>query len=738
MRRRSDLGGLLVAVLVLAACRERGPSAGPAPTADGGTDGRRPPVVLVSIDTLRADRLSAWGYPDGRTPAIDRLAQESLLFESAWSPVPLTLPSHASVLTGVLPDVHGVRSNQGYRLEGGKDVPALAEILRAAGWRTGAAVSAFVLRSETGIDRGFEHWDDRMVERTGHGLGGLQRSGAGSLEAALVWLDSLGADESPFLLLHLYEPHAPWGDDAELAAAIPDLYDADVALADRVVGELRSALEERGLWDPALVVLLSDHGEGLGDHGELEHGVLLYREALHVPLLLKLPDGARAGERVEHPVALHDVAPTILEAVGLEVPEAMEGRSLLAELEPERAVLSETFYPRLHYGWSELLSAVSGRFHLILGPEPELFDMEDDPGETRNVLAEHRGVVVRLRRELEARDPDFEAPGAVDPDTRRRLAALGYAGSTGGGDDAGERPDPRSKVDVLRRLGEAGGLIAAGRDAEAARLLQEVLRDEPGLVDARTRLADCLARTGRVDEAIGEYRETLRRSPSSASTVAPSLAVLLLEAGRLDDAADHARLALDSSPGRAHDLLARVAFERGELAVAEEHARAAVDADPSRPPFQLGLARVLVARGRSSEALGHARRAAADLGAVEATDPERIRGLFFLLGRLEAEAGSAVEAEAALRRHVELFPDSLAGWSELAVLVAAAGRPTEVGPLLQRMVAANPTPAAYAKAVETLRVLGDARSADGLLEHARRLFPRAPELVAGEPAGLPR
>ncbi|HEX6200568.1 MAG TPA: sulfatase, partial [Thermoanaerobaculia bacterium] len=298
--------GLLTLLLSTTGCGRGGVESAPA----------RRPIVLISIDTLRSDRLPAYGYDGVETPALDALREDSILFERAYAHVPLTLPSHASLLTGLLPPDHGVRDNAGYRLakEAGT---TLAERLGSSGYATGAAVSAFVMRAETGLARGFDHYDDELAAGASATIGEIQRPGGRTLDAALEWIDTL--DERPFFLFfHIYEPHTPWTPPPELAARYGDTYDGDVAAADAVIGRLLAALRERDLYERSTVILLSDHGEGLGDHGEKEHGVLLYREDLQVPLLVKLPGNRRAGSSVAEPVQLVDVAPTVLELAGLE------------------------------------------------------------------------------------------------------------------------------------------------------------------------------------------------------------------------------------------------------------------------------------------------------------------------------------------------------------------------------------------------------------------------------------
>ena len=479
---------------------------------------RDTPVIIISVDTLRSDRLGAYGFEGVQTPAIDRLASDGVLFERAYSHLPLTLPSHASILTGRLPIEHGVRDNLGYRL--GQQPPTLGEILTDEGYATGAFVSAYVLREQTGIARGFQAYDDDIVVRSGVELGGLQRKGGETLERAFAWLDGIdtGIDHGTpfFLFFHIYEPHSPYTPSEPWATRYPHHpYDAEVAEADAVVGELISGLEQRGLYDESLVVLLSDHGEGLGDHGEIEHEVLIYRETLQVPLIFKLPGGQRAGERIAEPTQLIDVFPTILAHLGLDPPPAdddLQGMDLLGgrPVPGDRQIFSESIYPRLHFGWSDLASLIEGRYHYIQSPAPELYDLIDDPGETRDILRQNRAIYRRLSSALAAIDREIEPPSEVDADVRERLATLGYVGGGVGVAD-GDLPDPKSRIGVLEELGSAGALLAGGRYEEAARAYGEITDREPNMIFAWEQLAKSHRRAGELDEAKSGTRS---RSPT--------------------------------------------------------------------------------------------------------------------------------------------------------------------------------------------------------------------------------
>ena len=336
MRTLRVLGATTLSAVLTCACQSRSPI----------PQYRDTPIILISIDTLRADRLPIYGYRQGSTPELDRLGRDALVFDAVYSHCPLTLPSHASLLTGELPTHHGVRDNIGYTLKPG--IQTLATRFKSAGYATGAAVSAYVLRHQTGIAAGFDFFDD-AIEMAGNGesLSDTQRDGRATVDALAGWIDRQ-ADPKIFAFLHLYEPHTPYAPPPSHRLANP--YDGEIAYADELVGRLLDRIKARGWLDRAIVAVVSDHGEGLGDHGEAEHGILLYREALHVPWILRLPGGAGGGRRVAGTLGIVDVAATLLDLAGLDA-GGLDGRtvrpSLAGDAPVDRDVYSETIYPRL-------------------------------------------------------------------------------------------------------------------------------------------------------------------------------------------------------------------------------------------------------------------------------------------------------------------------------------------------------------------------------------------------------
>lgn len=647
----------------------------------GDSTNGRPPVILISIDTLRADRLPVYGYTRVETPAIDALRRDGILAASAFSHYPLTLPAHVSILSGLLPPDHGVRDNVGYRFDA-ETHPYLPLLLKKAGYATGAAVSSWVLRGAAGLARGFDFYDDRLPRRPDQTLDTIERSGRQTVEAALAWLAE-ARDEPPFLFVHLFEPHFPHEAPEPFAARYADGYDAEVAAADDAVGTLVAGLKERGLYDRALIVLLSDHGEGLGDHGEYQHGIFLYRPTLEVPLLVKLPGGEHAGATIAAPTQLVDVLPTILEAAGIERPAGLAGTPLLglldaAEPAAEREIYSETWYPRLHFGWSELASLRRGALHAIDGPMPELFDLVGDPGESRDVLADHRRAFGEMRQAIARLKKPLPPPGSIDAEAAAKLAALGYlsAGSVLAG---GDLPDPRDRRPVLRQLEDGFAAAAAGDHAKAAALYREALSGDPQMVDIWAFLGTSLAKTRQLAEAATAYRKALELS-GGAPHLAISAAGVLLELGQLDEAARHAELAVKTDPLKAYEILGRVALSRGDVRKAREVLRKAEEAGPVSDDLRRAVGQALAEEGQGDEAAAVLSKAPGDASAATLN----------ALAQALSSSGRNGEALAALERAVQKEPRNARTHELLGEVTLRLDRPGDARNHLERSLALEP------------------------------------------------
>jgi arylsulfatase A-like enzyme len=690
-----------------------------------GTPSRSTPVILISIDTLRSDHLPAYGYKAVETPNIDALRAESILYAKAYSHVPLTLPSHLSILTGMLPADHGVRDNVGYRLA--DSVPTLQELLKKNGYATGAAVSAFVLRHETGIARGFDFFDDDVKPLNGENvIGRVQRDGGDTLKAARGWLDAQKTRPF-FFFLHLYDPHTPYTPPEPYFSRYQNRYDGEIAYADSVVGDLIADLKQQGVYDDALIILLSDHGEGLSEHGEEEHGLFLYREALQIPLIVKLPQQRKKGATVETPVQLVDVFPTILDRTATPVPAAGHrvGQSLLTFLDggAVRPIYSETYYPRFHFGWSDLHSLIDGDDHFIRAPKPELYNLASDPGEKKNTIDENRRANVRLRAAIEPFVKEAETPANIDPEEASKLAALGYVGSTVPTRSGEALPDPKDTIGVFHDIRLAYTYYRNNNEPEALALTSKLLASNGQITDLWDLKSKILIKMGDNRAAMEASKEGLRRVPGAISLLF-EVANLALTMGDLDTAQQHAEIAVKIEPGQAHDILSRVWERRKDMAKAEAEAKLAVATAHDPTDALMMLSRIEKSRGNTQQALAYLDKAVVTNG----RSTEKHPGLHAARGDLLARLNRNEEAEQEFRTEIQLNPDLPDAYGSLVVLLATEHRLDEGTKLIFDMVKAAPKPHTYTVVAETLTAIGDDRGALYWAYQGQHLFPQDAEL----------
>jgi choline-sulfatase len=717
-RRRWEASAGLVVLLVILigggflAWRRWGQSSAPSRL--------RGPVVLVVIDTLRADRLPTYGYSAGRAPALAALARDGVVFDRAYAHAPQTLPSHASMFTGQLPFEHKVRDNLGFTLSEG--TPTLAAMFRSAGYKTGGFVSAYVLRPETGVAQGFDVYDatfpamaaDRSVAQ-------VQRPGPQTLAAAETWLGSLSSDRF-FLFLHLYEPHKPYRAPerfADLAA-----YDGEVAFADEVVGTLFASLKTRGWYDGATIVVLADHGEGLGDHVEEEHGLFLYDEVIRVPWIMRLPRAESAGRRVKNPVQHIDLLPTLAALAGLTVPPGGRGRDLSVaifdrgNLAPQ-GIYAEALYPRYHFGWSELLSFTDDRFRYIKAPREELYDLERDPGERTNIANERGQAATALRSALDSlvAGRDIDAPSAVSDDDRERLAALGYVGTqSSSARRSGEtRPDPKDKAPLLRTYRQAVELIGDGRLEEGTRLLRAILTDDPAMTDVWSQYAATLGRMGRYQDAFAAYARVIELQPDEANGPLGASS-MLLALNRPDDARAHAELALSKAPSQAHQALALIEVARKRDAEALRQAELAAAADPGLPMPAFIRGTLAYNSQHYDQALGFLLEARQGYAKRSA----QARDLHFMIGDSLARLERYREAEPYLKEEVRFYPHHVRARASLALLYQSMGRSAEAEGALVELVRDVPLSQASEMAASVWRMFGRPDRAAAVEAEARR------------------
>ena len=532
-------------------------------------------IVLVTADTLRADRLPAYGYDKVRTPNLDRMAAEGILFENAQTVVPLTLPAHSSIFTGTYPMFHGVRDNGGYYLE--EEQVTLAESLEEAGYATGGFVAAFVLDSRWGLSQGFDRYFDgfdlSQFERVA--LDTVQRRGGEVLEEALSWMEGV-RDQKFFSWIHFYDAHTPYDPPEPYLGQYADYpwsrYDGEIAYVDSLMGELFDWLDANELADDTIVVFIGDHGESLGQHGELTHGFFIYDATMRVPFLVKTPYARLGGGiRVAAQVRSIDLMPTLLELVGLEPPAAVLGRSLVplaSGTTDDMGLLaySESFYPRNHYGWSELKSVRDGDAHYISAPRPELFDARSDPQEKVNLAENRSGESRQFEDELRQIEQQFgiegideKTPQTLDPAVQAQLAALGYLGGPSRVKIDPDRPltDPKDKIHLFNAIKNAGAYSSEGRVEEAKAAILAVLNEDPDILEAHHILGNLYTKEGDAEAALTAYHAALSRDPEYKPALV-GLAATYKEMDRPEDAAAGFRrvLELDPRDNRAYFMLA--------------------------------------------------------------------------------------------------------------------------------------------------------------------------------------
>ncbi len=490
----------------------------------------RPDVILITVDTLRADRLRCYGYKKIETPNIDRLARDGIRFDQAIAECPVTLPSHCSILTGTYPIYHGVRDNSGYRLP--PEQITLAEVLKQQGYRTGAFVGSYVLNSRTGLTQGFDAYVDgfESTEPGSTELSIAEHRAGQVMKSTLDWLEKARSGEPSFAWIHLFDPHAPYKPPAPYTSRYAHSpYDGEIAYADSVIGQLLSYLARRDLYERTLITLISDHGEGLGEHGEATHGLFLYDSTLRVPWILKPPEGQYAGKTIPDQVQSIDLMPTVLQFLSIQKPPTVQGTGLLALLEGKKAAersyaLGETLLPRSQYGWSAVRSVRSEEYKFIQAPRPELYDLKKDPAERSNLISNNQSLAAQLKQIRGTLASRYAGRGTSQARMRfkdsavfQRLLGLGYVSVSDGTDresDSDSLPDPKDKIEIFDLLWAAASDYEEKRYAAAVQKLKRVLATDPATYLARTLLGLTYFQMGSFPQASEELKASLSLRPA--------------------------------------------------------------------------------------------------------------------------------------------------------------------------------------------------------------------------------
>ena len=550
----------------------------------------RPNVLLITLDTTRADRLGAYGYKLATTPALDRLAREGVRFDDATTQSPLTGPAHAALFSGQYPGRLGIKDNASTPVP--DSAITLAESFKDAGYRTGGFIGAFVLDRSYGFAQGFDTFDAAFEDFRNETKAQVQRPAGDVIAAASRWIRG-GGSQPFFAWVHLYDAHTPYQPPAPFRAKFAARpYDGEIAYMDAQIGALLAMLKERGDADRTIVAAIGDHGEALGDHGEEEHGLLLYEAVTRIPWIVRLPNAERAGTVVTEQVRSVDLSPTLLELAGVPWKGRGDGESVagvmrgVARRDPPAAYI-ETWYPQLHFGWSRLRALRVGEWKYVDAPKPELYDLRADRGERRNVIAERANVATRMAAEIEATERSFGAaatapPPQPDAETLARLRSLGYVGLASPATRSGRGPDPKDKIKELAQfnalMAGASGDLRAGRiDAAIAKLKRAVALNETAY-DVHTVLGSAWQLKREFEKAIGEFEAAALLNPLSAAP---------------------------------HLLAAEAYVAQGQLPRALERVDRAAKLEPTSGEVATTRGRVLERAGRAEEALAEYQRAVA-------------------------------------------------------------------------------------------------------------------------------
>lgn len=719
-------------------------------------------VVVVTLDTVRADRLGCYGSAGGLTPHLDAFASRAALFEDASCAVPITLPSHATLFTGRYPISTGVRNNGTFVVP--EEETTLAEVLKQAGFRTGAIVAAFPLQRRYGLDQGFDVYDDELPPIPAAAAGAFsvhfsERDARSVTDRALALWERMSGGRR-FLWVHYFDAHAPYAPPEPFASAHRSApYDGEIAYVDDQLGRLLDRVERDS--PDAVVVIAADHGESLGEHGEKTHGVFLYQSTVHVPLLLQAPGTAKAGARIAAPVSLADVFPTVLGLLGLRAPARLDGvdlRPLLAGGTPaRREVYAESYLPFLQFRFSPLTMLRDGALKYVSAPAPEVYDLRADPGESRNLSGrtdDESILARRLASLVQEGDPAAaeRATGSLDEEAEARLRSLGYAAAPARVPAAATGRDPKTMVDYLQRYDRAVGLVSSGslesglaelralaplapenfmvryqiaaallassRPDEALAELDQVLAAAPEFGSAHLMKAEALAGAGRLDASIDAFEEAARRMPTQAE---PKLAEgRALEArGRFDAAVKSYRDAIEREPASADAVRALVGLRasRGDLPLAARELRDLSSAHPTSLPIATGLADTLYR-------LGDAREASAALDRALALDPARPEALS-LRAAMQLDAGRPNDAIATYRKILAARPGLRAAEWGLGRALVAGGTDAEAEGWISGLEARDPgEPHAAALRGMLLERRGDRDGALAAYRGALRTDPR--------------
>lgn len=652
-------------------------------------------VVLVTVDTLRADRIGCYGFDGVETPTMDMFARRGVKFDNCTAVTPLTLPSHTSILTGTYPTFHGVRDNGGFLVP--DPMLTLAELFQQQDYATSAFVASYVLDSKWGINQGFDHYFDNfdLSKYKTISLGNVQRPANEVMDQALPWLED-HKDGKFFSWIHLYDPHTPYEPPAPYDEMYPNRpYLGEIAFTDYQLSRLWEFIDNSGLSDNTLLIFMADHGESLGEHKESAHGFFIYEEGVHVPLIFVTPFEKIQGLSRAAPVSLVDVMPTVLEMTDMDIPAEVQGRSLVPDFARENAVEStayaETFYPRFHYGWSELQSVQDGRFKLIRAPRLELYDLEADPDEMVNLVDERPADARRLLNRLESFITD-SGRGAyeldytkMDEETRQKLSALGYIGTFSASESVSGRNlgDPKDKIDVFNQLSHARELSLQDEYDEAVAMVEGIIQDDPTVIDAYFTLGNLYFKWGKFEEALDSFYQALELKPND-SFVMINIANSYVQLNRLEEAKTFLLDAVETvdPDSQIFLILGNIHNSLDDDDRALEFYQRCVDINPSSASAFNAMAGIHITHKNLEDARRYLERA-------QEINPE-LPNLFYHYAQLYEELGEMEQAEEAYHQELEHVPHNFRAMFNLSRLYRLQGWPDKELEYLEKTIETNP------------------------------------------------
>jgi choline-sulfatase len=652
------------------------------------------PIILISVDTLRADHLNCYGYKGLATTHIDRIAAGGTIFSEVNSQVPLTLPSHVSLLTSTYPFSNGIQDN-GERLA--PNAVTLARVFRSHGYRTAAFVGGFVLDRRFGLDQGFDTYDGPTDPhpQPGKDPGDLKRFGEEVTRAAVQWLDR-NSDHPFFLFVHLYDLHTPYtlpGSERHRGLS----YDAELGYVDSVLGKFWDDLEQRGLIRRTLVLFTADHGESLHEHGESTHGYFVYQSTLRVPLIVHWPSQPSTfASRVAEPVRLLDLAPTLVQLAGLARPAEFQGRNLLsliakpastaATARAPEEIYSESLYPQTHFRTSPLRSLRVGRYKYVQVPRPEFYDLTQDPGEEHNLYESQKSMALGFRNRLELLRARYhsERASVLRPEAIDKLRSLGYlAGSETPASTADSGVDPKDRIADYEKYGRAIVLASAGHLSASNTALEQLLNKDPNLPDVRASLGLNQQKLGRHAEAAENFKAVLKQNPLSA-VAHFNLAISEHALGQQENAVKdlEATLALALYYTRAEEMLASLYLENKNYGLARAHLNHLIEVDPASYAANYNLGALDCMQGNWEEGDRHLRAAIqADPASAEAHNT--LGSLYLRRAELERARSEFVEA-------IRLNPQFASAHYNLGIVFRRQQRKEDAAREFQTALSADP------------------------------------------------